>query len=181
MIEFPIRHSGHKFVFLIEPETVGRLSEKHFPQTLENVASQFTRWKKVSDLFIEICQNEELLPKKVHELAAIRRMMRVFEIDFDQPIGCADTDVRSKYKIDDLEEHTPNKSSQVMRVKPSRTDLKAPLTKKLSVRCEVNPKKNATIVIILNFYPGPSIGPIKGDITESRGIVMFAPNHPGES
>ncbi len=173
-------YGGHHITFVMKDDTARRINERNLHGGSLQLANKF-RWDcTIDELFYQLCNNFEF----------IRRILVCFcdgdgtyslELKYPAIIGWSGTDERSKYKDDDLEVHCPNVRSTVMRVKLDRRDLRAPTTDTMTVVYHIKRKLDHLLVTILSLYPGPDIGPLDGNLTENRGVVMFDFNHPGQT
>lgn len=82
-----------------------------------------------------------------------------------------------------VEWFNPNyrKDATALRVRLNRKDVLAPLTDCITLVYQIKFESGiGWKVIVHTVYPGDDIGPLRGNISNREGIVMFDFKHPGE-
>lgn len=174
------RHYEGWFIsIVVRPETSARLQGTCFRPGDEARAGNFIHWRGAIGIFVtnSICDE---FAKKVLIHSVDGPGTYSITIDCHAPIGWSGTDDVEEYHADDLEPHKPNRNSSVLRVIRDRHHLLAPLTSLITFVYELKWESGGPVAVIHSIYPGPDIGPLDGDLTTTRNIVMFDFNHPGE-
>ena len=160
-------------------EARDRLQGKSFRGTSIALAGNFCRWNNVRDLFSHI-QVVAGFRTDVEQALSEHSRTNSVAIDCCEIIGWSSTDDLSRYHPDDLERFEPNRKSSGLRVKLSRPDLRAPLTKLVTIVYELKEEGYGVVAIIHSVYPGRDIGELHGDVTERESCVFFDWSHPGQ-
>lgn len=151
-------------------------------------AGNFFRWDTL-DAFLEDQEFLDVLKEDVEEALIGNDLYRTFEYDFTSNIGWSSTVPLGKIDEDFLEPFFLNKIAFGMRVKSTHQEIKAPLTRTITVtyelKCETDRGngRQQLSVVIFSIHPGVGIGPIRGNMSTSRnesaGWIFFDRNHPG--
>jgi hypothetical protein len=157
-----------------------RLAGTCFRGPESTTAGNFTRWNSIEEMF-----NDDLVfsqfVRRVEEIA--RRDeddgTYSFTIEYDTVVGWASTADRRGYKDEDLVVFRPNRKSAALRVKPDRTELRAPKTRFITFVFEYKIERDGPAAVIHSVYPGEDIGELRGNISEREDIVFFSWEHPG--
>jgi hypothetical protein len=152
-------------------------------------AGNFFRWDTL-DAFLEDQEFLFALQEDVEEAVRENHSQRTFEYDFDAHVGWSSTVHLSRVNEDYLEPFNLNRNAYGMRVKSVHQDIKAPLTRTITVTYELKPEidrgtqREQLSVVIFSVHPGEDIGPLKGNMSKPRkgfrGCNFFDWDHPGE-
>lgn len=152
-------------------------------------AGNFFRWDTL-DEFLEDDEFLYVLKEDVEEALRENDLYRTFEYDFTASIGWSSTVPLAQIDEGFLESFFLNKIAFGMRVKSAHQDIKAPLTRTITVtyelKCETDSGngRQQLSVVIFSIHPGVGIGPIRGNMStprkESPGWIFFDRNHPAE-
>lgn len=152
-------------------------------------AGNFFRWDTL-DAFLEDQEFLFALQEDVEEAVRENHSQRTFEYDFDAYIGYSSTIPLGRVNEDYLEPFNLNRNAFGMRVKSVHQDIKAPLTRTITVTYELKgetdhgSKREQLSVVIFSIHPGEDVGPLRGNMSkprkESGGWIFFGWDHPGE-
>ncbi len=152
-------------------------------------AGNFFRWENLDD-FLKDQEFLYTLRDDVDDALQQEHVHRTFEYDFDANIGWASTVPLGQVDDDLLEPFHLSKTAFGMRVKSAHQNIKAPLTKTVTVTYELKreidrgSQREQLSVVIFSIYPGEHIGPLRGNMSKPRkdsaGWIFFDWNHPGE-
>jgi len=152
-------------------------------------AGNFFRWDTL-DAFLEDQEFLDVLKDDVEEALRGNDLYRTFEYDFDADIGWSSTVPLGQIDDHFLERFNLNEHAFGMRVKSAHQDIKAPLTKTVTVNYELKHEtdrgngRQQLSVVIFSIHPGVGIGPIRGNMSTRRkdfpGCDFFGWDHPGE-
>ncbi len=173
---------------------VREASERHirlhnFRGSKIRCAGNFFRWENLDD-FLKDQEFLYTLKDDVDDALQQEHVHRTFEYDFDFNIGWASTVPLGQIDDSFLESFNLNKNAFGMRVRSAHQDIKAPLTKTVTVTYEPKreidrgSRREQLSVVIFSIYPGKHIGPIRGNMSKPRkdfpGYDFFDWNHPGQ-
>lgn len=176
----PRKFSHGEFVrFWMKRDTARRIHDRHFNGSSLQLACKFFLYHDVYELFDYVHHNDDLTRRIINWLKIDGEGTYSFEIPHNDHIGWAGTEDRNKFSDEDLEMFQINVRATALRVKLDRKRLRAPLTKILTVICEVTRNEDEVSVEIKSAYPGPDVGALKGNITKKCGVVFFDFSHPG--
>ena len=152
-------------------------------------AGNFFRWENLDD-FLKDQEFLYTLKDDVDDALQQEHVHRTFEYDFDANIGWSSTVPLGKIDDSFLERFNLNEHAFGMRVKCSHKEIKAPLTKTVTVTYELKREtdrgngREQLSVVIFSIHPGVGIGPIRGNMSTPRkdfpGCDFFGRDHPGE-
>jgi hypothetical protein len=152
-------------------------------------AGNFFRWDNL-DAFLEDQEFLYVLKEDVEEALRGKDLYRTFEYDFDANIGWSSTVPLGQIDEGFLEPFFLNKIAFGMRVKSTHQEIKAPLTRTVTVTYELKREtdrgngREQLSVVIFSIHPGVGIGPIRGNMStphkDSPGYYFFGRVHPGE-
>lgn len=164
---------------VVRNDTRVRLSSRCFRGISCKVASNFKKWWDVESLLNDSFIKEELRRKVLNHSVDGEGTYSI-TITYPEIVGWSGTDDIEKYSPDSYAEYHPNRKSTVMRIIPKRTDILAPVTHKVTFVYELKHEDGELVMVIHSIYPGEDIGPLEGNITALRDLVMFDWYHPGE-
>lgn len=102
-----------------------------------------------------------------------------FAIPCPDYVGWESTAPRDNFSEADLEKFDINECATGIRVKTSRTDLRSPKTREITVVLQVLPEGDSALIIIFTVHPGEVIGRLKGNVSGWSNRVFYDWNHPG--
>jgi hypothetical protein len=152
-------------------------------------AGNFFQWDTL-DAFLEDDEFLYVLKEDVEEALRGNDLYRSFEYDFDANIGWSSTVPLGLIDEGFLETFNLNKTAFGKRVKSAYQDIRAPLTKTVTVtyelKCETDrgTQRDQLSVVIFSIHPGVDIGPLRGNMSQPRkdfpGCDFFGWDHPGQ-
>lgn len=152
-------------------------------------AGNFFRWNNL-DHFLEDQEFLCALKDDVNEALQQEHVHRTFEYDFDTNIGWTSTVPLGHIEDGLLEQFHLSKTAFGMRVKICHSNIKAPLTKTVTVTYELKreidrgSRREQLSVVIFSIHPGEDIGSLRGNMSKPRkdstGWIFFDWDHPGE-
>lgn len=171
---------GKSVAIAVRYETRNRLAGTCFRGRFKPLAGNFIQFQDCLDVFRRDGVIVDELVNSAGETYREHDKTDSVCIECESLVGWSGTDHRGKYFAQEVEPYEPNRHSFVWRVRLDRRDLKAPLTKLVTVVYEVKVEADMIVIIVWSIYPGQDIGPLRGDVSGREGIVMFDWNHPGE-
>jgi hypothetical protein len=172
---------GANITILVPLSVRLRLFKTCFRGKHRKLAGNFCLWDWVWSFFSDPLVVDEF----VASLEEIRNNQEFgkwsLTIEHNVPVGWESTDRTELYHNEDLEEFHPNRKSSALRVRPDRTDLRAPLTNKFTIVFDFHfEKEKHLFVVVRSIYPGVDVGELKGNITAREQRVFFTWDHPGK-
>lgn len=183
---------------IMRHETCERLATKCFRKTEKPLSGNFAFWNDLLSMWKDADIRSSLLDDvmtAILEANDFPTTTQRLEIDYGSDVGWSSTSRRidgathnswrspNDEIVDNrlVETFEPNKKSTALRVRLDRTDIKAPLTNRLTIVYELKFEPNhGWVVVIHSVYPGENVGLLRGDVTAREGVVFFDFNHPGE-
>jgi hypothetical protein len=173
-------NSGVLATVVVRQRTKDRLRTKCFRGASLPYAGNFDFWTSAEQVFGDALVQEEFADELDELLTKSDFKTHSVNIDHDQIVGWASTSPSDKYQMSALERFSLNRKSTGLRVKPSRTDLLAPRTKKLTIVFEFKLENDNPVAVVHSIYPGADIGELEGDMTHRERCVFFDWDHPGD-
>jgi len=176
---------GSPAKIIVRHTTDVRLSATCFRGISLACAGNFSRFSRVREVFQEKALLEGLIR---HASASVKELEETPDahvatfsctVDMGRAVGWESTSALSRHRDDELEPFNPNRRSHALRVKPERTDIRAPRTRLITVVFQVRREPDAWAIIIHSMYPGRDIGDLKGNVTKREQRVFFSWEHPG--
>ncbi|MFH1077741.1 MAG: hypothetical protein V1745_00450 [Patescibacteria group bacterium] len=176
---------GTPTTIIVRYRTTERLAKTCFRGTDRTRAGNFFRFTRVDDIFKE---GEVLAALRKHVLECIDELIETpgapdatysSTVDVGHTVGWESTSDLASFSEESLERFNPNRRSHALRVKPTRTDVRAPRTSLITFVYQLKREGDGWAVIIHSLYPGRDIGELKGNITQRERRVFFTWEHPG--
>lgn len=179
--------NGNDVMLIVDRPTENRLRTTCFRQGSQPRSGKFSKWRFLTDLFDDLEVDDELrdrLPQLIDQLidSGEDQIKVRMTIQLEDKIGWSSTDDLSNYDSEELETFNPNKTSEALRIKTDRIDIKAPRTSELTLVFTL--KRDAEdeadwVAIIHTIYPGSDIGPLEDNVSSRANVAFFAWDHPG--
>lgn len=168
-----------RYTVIMRRNTIERLRDTCFRGPSIARAGNFSAWPDVH-VFIH---DNRILDKIISEMRelALEDLSEThsFEIEFETPVGWSSTGKMDDYPREDLEEFTPNRRSNALRVKRDIGHL-ARRTNLVTIIFELKDEGHSMTAVVHSLYPGRDIGELFGDVSSREQIVFFDWAHPGE-
>jgi hypothetical protein len=183
MLRVTLNSGTQRAIFVITPgEIETRINNEHFRGKKYELAGNFSQWSSLRKFLEDLMIQHEL---SIHIRNNLQTGQGVYRatIDWREFVGWSTAAEKERFAPDMLESFEPNEQSTALRVRPTRTNIQAPLTCLATVVYQILPSlirvagENARILAV---YPGMDVGPLDGDITTRCGAVFFHEDHPGE-
>jgi hypothetical protein len=176
---------GTSAKIIVRHGTVERLATTCFRGTDRARAGNFSRFARVQDVFRDkkvLDGLRKYVSESVHELLDSPDFLDATfscTVDAGHPVGWESTDRMDRYSAELLEPFNPNRRSRALRIKPDRTDIRAPVTSLVTLVFQLRYEVDAWAIVIHSMYPGKDIGDLVGDITRREQRVFFVWEHHG--
>ncbi len=182
--------AGKSLRVILPARDRARLAETCFRGTHVREAGNFFRWPNFDKMlgdkpFME--RFRDVLAAAIEENAGALEsgFTEPWTIPFTEPVGWTSSVPQTMVNGARLELKRTNGRSCALFVAASDTDHPAPRTNLVAMTLTIrkNFKPDTDLVAIVHtMYPGPNVGSFpeeEGDITESKGFVLFDFHHPG--
>jgi len=164
-----------------EAPTRLRLADTCFRSGGEPLAGNFLLWRNLDELLEDDGFMRPFVGSMITVLATIdgdRDRKNYFTVQHNRLVGWSSTERLAKFKPEDLEPFAPNGGCTGLRVKlPS--DHLAPLTDLVTFCGDFMRIGSCWNLVLFTVYPGRSVGPLVGNVTQRTGEAFFRFSHPG--
>ncbi len=147
----------------------------------EPLAGNFLLWRNFNEVFADgdfvqrFCAE---LPSITNAIIGSRERQRYFSVTHSRQVGWSSTAPLTLFEVDDLEPFGLNRSCTGLRVKQGTHHL-AMLTYAVTFSCDFMRIGGGWSLEIFTVYPGISVGPLRGEISQRTGQAFFSFTHPG--